>query len=46
MKYRKAPGENGVVADILKDTGEEFYKRFAQLFSKCIQKEKCLKISV
>lgn len=39
MKCRKAPGEDGIETDLLKEA-KEFYKGLAQLFTQCIQKRK------
>ena len=40
MKRGKAPGEDGILVDFLKDAGTEVHRRLARLFSQCIHKKK------
>ena len=37
MKRGKAPAEDGILADFLKDGGVELQRRLSLLFTKCIQ---------
>ena len=37
-KRGKAPGEDGITSDMLKDAGDEVHKKIAQLFTQCLRK--------
>ena len=39
MKRGKAPGDDGISVDLLKDAGTEVHCRLAQLYTQCIRKE-------
>ena len=40
MKRGKAPGDDDITTDLLKDAGEDLYKKLAQLFSNCLKEKK------
>ena len=38
IKRGKAPGEDGITSDTLKDAGDEVHNKLAQLFTQCLCK--------
>lgn len=46
MKCGKELGEDGIVTDLLKDTGEKFHKELAHLFTSAYREKMDLKSSV
>ena len=40
MKRGKAPGDDDITTDLLKDAGEDLYKKLAQLFTRCLKEKK------
>ena len=40
MKRGKAPGDDDITTDLLKDAGEDLYQKLAQLFTKCLKEKK------